>query len=403
MIDYLSEIKRALLKKLFIFFVIFYLTTALFLFLILKTYSPGFIFKYELVYLIISLISFAVLRSLLGKFMRDKFGSQEPISRSIFKNTRTIINNISHELRTPLNAIMGFSASLYETEENPEKKQALFAIKENSDRLFSMAKKLIDFSSIETGQYILENEYIHNESLLTNLENKFSDEAKLKGLALHIINEIPDDLGIFIDFNALFEILEMLVENAIKFTDRGSVTVKSFFEKGILNYVISDTGSGVPDSKKELIFQLYRQGNSELDREYDGLGLGLTIAEKLTHMLGGTIHLTDNNDHGTCFNIQIKTEFRKRTYDEKKDSETSLPIDLNVSDKVIIGTYAEKMAEHIKVFDPVKIRQIAEDLVAENQNFKDLSDRIIRIADTYNESEFSLIIEEMKKGTVDGH
>lgn len=401
MIDYLDKLKRALLKKITIFFIIFFIISALFLFIPLRENGLHSLLIYESVYCLIYTMAYFFFRFMLCRIGDKTLRSQEIISRSISKNTPTIINNISHELRTPLNAIMGFAESLYDTEENLERKEALLAVKDNSDRLFSMANKLIDFFSIETGEYYIDYEYMRNEFLLENLKNIFDTEIEKKGLKLNIINEIPGHLGILTDFNALFEILEMLIENAVKFTEKGSVTIRSTYNNRTLFYSISDTGTGVPEDKKKIIFELYRQGNSEMDRNYEGQGLGLTIAEKLTEMLGGTLSLRDNCDHGTCFEVRIKADSREITTDSEKDYTFIIPIDLNGDEQIIMARSADKLTEYIKVFNSAKIRLLAEELGAVSEKFKILAERLISTADTYNELEFSQIVEKMKKGATD--
>ncbi len=401
MFEYLKALKKELLNRISLLLISFFLLNTLFLLYILKGFSPNRTIVYLFVFILIFVCFYVSLSLVLKHFLTEKLNKQENISRSLFKNTRNVINNISHELRTPLNAIMGFSASLYETEENIERKEALKAVKDNSDRLFAMTKKLVDFSSIETGQYEIEREYIKNDLLLSNLENKNISFVEKKGLKLTTVNEVPSHYSIFTDYNALFEVLEMIVENAVKFTEEGGVTIKSSYAKGFLNYVICDTGPGVPEDKKNQIFQLYRQVNSDLDREYEGLGLGLTIAEKLTELLGGVISLSDNHPHGSCFEISIKTEISETDGELKNLYSELLPKKLKENDIVYLRNQMEKLSEYIKVFNPERIRFIAEQLVLENKKFTILADRIIKTANTYDETEFLHIIEEMIKGTSD--
>lgn len=402
MIEYLAKIKNTLIRKISLV-ILFYILLIAFLFLTagLRFLSTEEILLFVSLFILMSVIFFFLLRTVISKCLIDNFSNQENISRSLFKNTRNVINNISHELRTPLNAILGFSVNLYETEKNDERKKELLAIKENSERLFSMAKKLIDFSTLETGQYVLEKVYVKNELILSNLENKFAGITKDKGLAFEVNNTLPEDFEFFSDYNALFEIIEMLVENAIKFTEEGLISVNSYYEEGILNYIICDTGPGVPEDKKKLVFQLYQQGNSNLDREYEGLGLGLTIAEKLTQMLGGTIVLVDNGNKGSCFHIKFKIEPGKSKKEQNKKRIDFIPNHLSSEEMKSLRIAADNLSSCITVFNPAKIKLIAEEMVMENKKYSILSDRIINIADTFNEMEFRLIVEEIRKAASD--
>ena len=402
MIDYLGSLKKNLSKIFAIYHFCFTLVAAVFILITLQKSSLKIIISIELIYLIVAAIFYFLIRNIFERYIVDKLGSQETISRSIFKNTRMVINNISHEIRTPLNAIMGFANDLVEVEKDEKKLEGLTAITDNSERLFNMAKKLIDFSSIETGQFKIEIDYCSNDSLLLDLTNKYQREIDKKALDFNLNNNIPENYRLKLDYNAVFEILEMLLENAIKFTDKGSISINSFYNNGILNYIICDTGRGIPDDKKELIFQLYRQGNSNMDREYEGIGLGLTIADKLTQMLGGTINLSDNSDNiGSCFHVKLEVKYKEIKSELSTFSDSLIPKNLSESDLVSLKESTLALSEYIKVFNPDKIREIANDLGKQGDGFLDLSQLLIKIADTYSESEFSHIVDGMLKGIED--
>lgn len=395
---YLDNFKKDFMRRYTVSFLIFFIVTVLFLFFALRNVEARIVVLCGMGYSTLNILFYFIFRKLFIKYFNQNLGSQEIIFRSIFKKTRMVINNISHELRTPLNAILGFAANLYETETDKDKKKALEAIRNNSERLFSMAQKLIDFSSIETGQYKLEKEYISNDSLLKNLENKFIREIEKKQLKINVINNISCHLLFFTDNNALFEILEMLIENAIKFTDEGSVTIESAYEDGFLKYSVCDTGRGIPADKKEQVFHLYMQGNSDLDREFEGLGLGLTIAAKLTELLGGSISLRDNSGGGSCFKIRIKCPFRESVQREDRGFNTFIPQNLTTEEKGIIRESAAELSEYIKVFDPGRIRTAAGKLGERSDRYRVLADKIIKAADTFDEAAFSRIVQEMLEG-----
>jgi len=333
--------------------------------------------------------------------MLDFLRRKKKNSRSILQNTRIVINNISHEIRTPLNAIMGFAETLYENETDKDKKEALLAIKDNGDRLFSLAIKLIDFSSIETGQFEIKKEYFSSDSLLMVLKNKYKNQIQKKKLLFEVNNSIPENYRIYSDYGVVFEILEMLLENALKFTDSGSIIIETSYERGALICQICDTGCGVPDSKKEMIFQLYKQGNSDLNREYEGLGLGLTIAQKLTELLGGSLIMKDNENRGSCFIVNIKMPYIINEQNSGRGTSQLIPDNLSDEKKKEFKQVVYGLSDCIKVFNADKIKIICAELRKISDDFEDLSDRIKKTADTYNEAEFSQILEEMLKGIED--
>jgi signal transduction histidine kinase len=333
--------------------------------------------------------------------MEASFNSQDQISLSVFKKTRMIINNVSHEIRTPLNAIMGFADNLYETEKDEQKKRSLLAIKTNSDRLFAIARKLIDFSSIETGQFPLVRDYIHIQTLLLDLENKYRNQIEQKSLELKIINRIPANHSLFCDYNVSFEILEMLLENAIKFTQKGTITLETSYEKNQIIYSLSDTGCGIAHELKDSIFHSYRQGNSEMDREYEGLGLGLTIAEKLTHLAGGSIVLDDDYKMGARFIVTIKADSIIDEHQVSFNSQEIIPEKIPLEFRNVYINAVKGLSENIKVFNPGQIRKISGELSRTSDLFSVLSRTLMKMADTYNETDFSILVGELLKGIKD--
>ncbi|MDA3810435.1 MAG: hypothetical protein PF518_08920, partial [Spirochaetaceae bacterium] len=191
MIDFLAKIKKNISLLLAVYHVVISVLAAAFLFYVMRSSLIHYILFAELILLIFSVLFYKIGKYFTIKNLIYTTSSLEAISKSILKNTRMVINNISHEIRTPLNAIMGFTDSLYENEEDQIKKESLYAIKNNSDRLFSITKKLIDFSSIETGEFPIERQYFSVHSLLVNLENKYKESLLHESLQLNIINQIP--------------------------------------------------------------------------------------------------------------------------------------------------------------------------------------------------------------------
>ena len=397
MIEYLQKIKKDLSMIFLIYHLIISVSAALIIFFILKDKAPIIILNFEAIFIMLSVLVYFSISIIFKRYIEQKLSSQESISSSLFKNSKIIINNVSHEIRTPLNAIMGFTDSLYEIEKDKEKLESLLAIKNNSERLFAVAKKLIDFSTIETGQYTIEREYFDNGSLLMNLENKYSWQINQKKLDLGILNKVPGTYRIFSDYNIVFVILEMLLENAIKFTEKGYIRISSSIQNGKIIYDLCDSGCGVPDDKKGLIFQLFMQGNSDMDRVYEGIGLGLTIADKLAYILGGSIQYMDNDKRGSCFKVILHETFREVETIKTSPSINYISDNLTDSDKEYLQIAAKALSEYVKVFNREEILKISENLKEKNGKFDDICNKLIMAADTYNESEFSKIVGEMLK------
>lgn len=400
MTDLLKEIRRELAVRIAGAFILTQLIvlaglTAVFFYLPWKSLVFNGLF-----FLILELSFFLFFLRSTNRYFAKKLGSQADISRVLFKNTRNIINNVSHEWRTPLNAIMGFTDELYEKETHPAKKEALKAVKSNSRRLYSMSKKLIDFSSIETGLYEMNPQFNSIDSLLMNLRSNFGQEAEDRQLRFTINNTIPPMEKLLFDFHALYEILTMIVENSFKFTREGEITITAEYVGSLLTFRISDTGTGIDESKKKLVFEMYRQGNSDLNREYEGIGLGLTIAQKLIEMAGGRIDVKDNKPSGTVFVISLETESQTDIKSGSEENPFQFP-PLLPEQSELLRRYGSEIGENLQVFDSGKISLLARKMAGEEPLFTELADRITEAAGKYDEAAVTaltdIMVEEAQK------
>ncbi|MBN2655495.1 MAG: HAMP domain-containing histidine kinase [Spirochaetales bacterium] len=348
-----------------------------------------------IVYFILEVIVFLLFLLLLRHILNNLLGGQEAVSRILFRNTRNIINNISHEWRTPLNAIMGFTEELYNSEEDSDKKEALKAISQNSRRLFVMSKKLIDFSSIETGLYKIDPQFHSVDLLLQNLLNKYNENALSKGLKIELVNNIPAETRIYFDFHAVFEILSMIVENAVKFTFEGSISLYVEYKRKILRFAVTDSGIGIPANIKRIVLELYRQGNSELDREFEGIGMGLTIASKLVELLKGNIRISDNTPRGTVVTVELKCESREKKFPAADEILSSAGNRLSGEQKKILRQAAVELTDMVKVFNPGKIKEIGLKLKESDSRLEKYAERLLETARTYDEAGLATIVEQM--------
>lgn len=400
MTDYFHELRRTLIRKITLSFILIQLLVLVSMALVYMISPWRSLFFSIAVFLAAEILLFLLFLNIIKKSLEKQIGSQAAISRTLFKNTRNIINNISHEWRTPLNAIMGFTDELYAIESDEHKREALKAVRSNSERLYSMSKKLIDFSSIETGLYRIDLQFQSVDALLMNLRSKYEDSALEKKLSFEMVNEVPDNLRINFDFHAMFEILAMLVENAIKFTQEGSVSLRAAYKKSRLEFSVCDTGIGVDEDKKGRVFDLYQQGNTDLDREFEGIGMGLTIAGKLVEMHRGFIILEDNEPRGTCVHLTFKTISKESTPQNSSGTRARIvPDGLNSGQKEMLLHYALELQDFVKVFDPGKIKTKAEELYVKDRKFEKLRESLKAAADNFDETGFASIVEEMLEGS----
>ena len=218
--------------------------------------------------------------------------------------------NMSHELRTPLNSILLLSRLLSENNDlNMNAEQIEFAkvIQSSGNGLLGLIDEILDLSKIEAGKMELENTDVMVNDITTNLYNLFNLVAKEKNINFKIINENAP-LFIKSDQVRVEQILKNLISNAIKFTKEGSVTlevVKRNEDGNKVDFIVTDTGIGIPLNKQPLIFEAFQQADGSTKRKYGGTGLGLSISRELAKLLGGEIILYSEINKGSTFKLSI--------------------------------------------------------------------------------------------------
>lgn len=219
------------------------------------------------------------------------------------------IQNISHEIRTPMNGIVGFTDLLQHPDTDSVKRnEYLSIINTCTQQLASLVNDLIDISKLETGTVELNISESSLDQVISDITHDVSKSVKEKSLRFNITNNLGS-YYIRTDHGKIKQILENLVDNAVKFTPKGDVSI--FLSKSGENILVSvsDTGIGIKESDKMVIFDRFRQAEVGLNRSYGGSGLGLAISKGLVELLGGEIWFESESGRGSIFSFSIPVEF----------------------------------------------------------------------------------------------
>ncbi len=213
--------------------------------------------------------------------------------------------NMSHEIRTPLNGIIGFSELLADEAFEPEqKKEFIRHITTNGNNLLNIISDIMDISKIESGEIKIRCKKMNVKSWLENIHAVNQIKAKEKNLELKTFSpelESEKDVFVFADPERLFQVINNLISNALKFTSEGFIEIGYRLADEMVEFHVKDTGAGIPNEFYERIFERFRQVETSNTRSFGGNGLGLAISKNLVELMGGKIWVESEMGKGSTF------------------------------------------------------------------------------------------------------
>lgn len=304
--------------------------------------------------------------------------------------------HMSHEIRTPLNGIIGMSELIQATSLTDEQNKYFKALMSSAENLNDLINDILDISKIEAGHIKLEIVPFDLNEILDTLVSTF--QLRTQNKRLEISKNIPADLAMYYlgDPTRIRQIFNNLIGNALKFTESGHIKISVFPDPqnpDQLYIEVEDTGIGIPETKRNSIFQKFSQADSSTTRKYGGTGLGLVITKNLVQLMGGNIDFKSNRFEGTTFWISLplrKTEkeavIRQNNADIPDSSHIRGKRILLTEDNIVNQEYTLKILQDMKVNTT-----LAETGVSAVQYFRD------------HASEIDLILMDCRMPEMDGY
>lgn len=219
--------------------------------------------------------------------------------------------NMSHEIRTPMNAILGFTDILHQEKNLDDhlRDEYFSIIEEKGNELLQIISDLIDISKIEAKMVVINQQEIPINSFLQDIYHTFETEVKISDKAALETNIIlPPNSKSFIvvaDPNRLKQVIINLLDNAIKFTKKGKITLGYTVQDKFVEFFVQDTGIGISDANQKIIFERFRQVDDNYTRKFKGTGLGLNICKGLINLMGGDLYVKSKENQGTTFYFRL--------------------------------------------------------------------------------------------------
>jgi len=335
------------------------------------------------------------------KDTEEKLKKEKERAESSEKAKQLFLANMSHEIRTPMNGILGFARLLEESLTQSEQQEYMKIIIKSGDDLLVILNDILDFSRIEAGKVAFERLPFNIKQTVDGIVTMMKPKSEAKSLALHVSVDAVVPETVVGDSVRLNQILLNLVSNAIKFTDKGGINISvNVVDEGdsnlIVEFVITDTGIGIPLEKQEKIFESFEQATSGTIRKFGGTGLGLSIVKQLVEMQDGKVSVDSKPGQGASFHFRLPFLKYKAHAVKKETTDSNIS---NTETKQLQGK-----GTRVLIVEDNPINQMLVVKVLQRQGFEtDVAENGKIALNMYKNGNYDIILMDLQMPEMDGY
>jgi PAS domain S-box-containing protein len=338
----------------------------------------------------------------LQKEAAEALSLQKQVAEESARLKNQFLANMSHELRTPMTGILGMLQLALEEDSSPMLREYLETTLRSARSLLRILNDILDMAKFEAGKLIIEEKPFSLKQCIAEAVDIITPEVRRKGLeiVLSVAEDVPD--MVVGDHMRLRQVLINLTGNAVKFTDGGKVEVKvtavstTSVGERVFTFAVTDTGIGIPENKKELLFRAFSQVDPSLSRKYGGTGLGLAISSEMVELMGGTISFVSEEGVGSTFSFTIPLA------ESGLDSDALSSDKLPTSEATATIQEGERIPRLLLAEDDETIRQVL-GLMLKRYNYNlDIAEDGLQVIEMWEKGEYDLILMDVQMPQLNG-